>query len=268
MIQTSYVALEHPYQIIEYQGVLGIQIGTLIVTVDKSDESEKGYAIETHSHPVVAYVNNKIHTDMKIHRSLSLPRPYEGVVWDKVELYELRTLVREGEQLSWTDYMDYCRRMMLGELEGKQTNVDATIMDNYGMLLDWGIDIEEPKISKYGQRLLKVELANIVKYGDAEYLTTEGDLGIVVKKEDSLLMVGQIFKQVEFYLSMMKFFQIDGCKVKFWTQNLFLQDLADEIKWAWKNYQDNKLAYPQYDDEEDLGMWMVAEDLQEPKPDE
>lgn len=47
MIQTSYVPLEHPFQIIEYKGVLGIQIGTLIVTVDKSEETEKGYAIET-----------------------------------------------------------------------------------------------------------------------------------------------------------------------------------------------------------------------------
>lgn len=266
-MNTSYVPLEHPYQIIEYQGVLGIQIGTLIVTVDKSDDSEMGYAIETHSHPVVSYVNNKIHTDMKIHRSLSLPRPYEGVVWDKVELHDLRTLVRECEMLRWNDFMDYCRRLRIGELEGTHKNVDAAIIDNYGLLLDWGIDIEEPKMSKYGQRLLKVELAGFVKYGDTEYLTTEGDLGIVVKKEDSILMVSQMFKQVEFYLSMMNLFQIDSCKVKFWTQDLFLQDLVDEIKWAWNNYQENKLSYPQ-DDEEDMGMWMAAEDLSDPEPDD
>lgn len=248
MIQTSYVPLEHPFQIIEYKGVLGIQIGTLIVTVDKSEETEKGYAIETHSHPVVSYVNNKIHTDNKIHRSLSLPRPYEGVVWDKVELYELRTLVREGEELSWDDWMDYCRRMRMGELEGTHQNVDSAIMDNYGMLLDWGIDIEEPKKSKDGIRLLKVELVDFAKYGDTEYLTTDGDLGIVVRKDDSILMAAKMFKQVDFYLSMMKHFQIEGCKVRFWTQNLFLQDLADEIVLAWKNYQDNKLSYPEPDE--------------------
>ncbi len=33
MLQTSYVPLEHPYKIIEYQGIMGIQIGTLIVTM-------------------------------------------------------------------------------------------------------------------------------------------------------------------------------------------------------------------------------------------
>lgn len=267
MIQTSYVPLEHPYQIIEYQGVLGIQIGTLIVTVDMSDESEKGYAIETHSHPVVSYVNNKIHTDMKIHRSLSLPRPYEGVVWDKVELHDLRTLVREGEMLRWNDFMDYCRRLRFGELEGTHKNVDVAIMDNYGLLLDWGIDIEEPKRSRYGQIMLKVELADIVKYGNTEYLTTDGDLGIVVKKEDNILMAASIFRQIDFYLSMMKYFHIDGCKVKFWTQNLFLQDLVDDIKRAWNNYRENKRAYDQTN-EDDMGLWMAAEDLSDQEPDD
>ena len=72
MIQTSYVPLEHPYQIIEYRGTMGIQIGTLIVTRDLSEERGE-YAIETHSHPVVSYVNNRIHPDLKHPRTIFRP---------------------------------------------------------------------------------------------------------------------------------------------------------------------------------------------------
>lgn len=264
MIQTSYVPLEHPYQIIEYQGVLGIQIGTLIVTLDKSDESESGYAIETHSHPVVSYVNNRIHTDMKIHRSLSLPRPYEGVVWDKVELHELRTLVREGESLSWYDFMDYCRRLRLGELEGTNMNVDAAIMDNFGMLLDWGINIGLPNSSKSGDKLF-VEIDSIAKYDDKEYLLTEGDMGIVVRYGDKFLMMGQIFAQADNYISLMKFFDIDVYEVKFWTQDLFLQDLTNDINEKWSEHHRENMPSPEDDDEYDV-LW-AAEDLAEPEPD-
>lgn len=267
MIQTSYVPLEHPYQIIEYQGVLGIQIGTLIVTVDMSDESEKGYAIETHSHPVVSYVNNKIHTDMKIHRSLSLPRPYEGVVWDKVELHDLRTLVREGEMLNWDDFMDYCRRLRLGELEGTHINVDSAIMDNYGLLLDWGIDIEEPNGAHSPNKQLNVEVVGFTKFGDKEYLMTEGDMGIVVKVCDKDVMIGRIFAQADFFLTLMRYYDIADCKVKFWTQDLFQQDFTDELNERWALYNQNMLPSPQ---DEDVygGCLRAAEDLEDPEPDE
>lgn len=264
-MNTSFVPLEHPYQIVEYHGVLGIQIGTLIVTVDKSGSDGK-YAIETHSHPVVSYVNNKIHTDLKIHRSLSLPRPFEGVVWDKVELHQLRTLVREGEQLSWADFMDFCRRLKLGELVGTHMNIDAAIMDNYGMLLDWGIEIGVPKCLQGKDNQLLIEVDSITKYGDQEYLLTEGDMGIVVRYGDKYLMMGQIFAQADYYLSLMRYFDItDCCDVKFWTQDLFMQDLIAELNEHWTKYRQEKSSYSQDDDE--YGMLWAAEDIAAPEPD-
>lgn len=266
-MNTSYVSLEHPYQIIEYQGVLGIQIGTLIVTVDKSDDYGD-YAIETHSHPVVSYVNNKIHTDTKIHRSLSLPRPYEGVVWNKVELHDVRTLVREGERLSWADFMDYCRRLRFGELEGTLKNIDAAIMDNYGVLLDWGIDIGYPKGGNARNDEFIVEVDNIAKYDDKEYLITEGDMGIVVRySEENELMFSMLFQQVDFFLTFMKYFDIATGKVKFWTQNLFLQELTDKLNERWAFHVENKL-YDHDGEEEYEGVWMAAEDLTEPEHDD
>lgn len=258
--------MEHPYQIIEYQGVLGIQIGTLIVTVDKSEESELGYSIETHSHPVVSYVNNKIHTDIKNHRSLSLPMPFEGVVWDKVELHQLRTLVREGEMLSWTNFMDYCRRLRLGELKGTHMNIDATIMDNYGILLDWGIAIGVPKCSQGKEDQLLVEVDSKTTYDGQEYLLTEGDMGIVVRYGDKYLMMGQIFAQVDYYLSLMRFFNITDCyDVKFWTQDLFMQELADDLNAHWFKYRQENSSDAQDDGE--YGIWLAAEDIANPDQD-
>lgn len=264
-MNTSYVPLEHPYQIIEYQGVLGIQIGTLIVTLDKTDIDGE-YAIETHSHPVVSYVNKMANTAPKVHRSLSLPKPYEGVVWNKVELRDVRTLVREAESLSWADFMDYCRRLRLGELEGTHKNIDATIMDNYGVLMDWGIIVGQPKGGRNEE--FAVEVDNIAQYDGKEYLITDGDMGIVVEySEKNELMIGMLFQQVDFFLSFMKYFDIATGKVKFWTQNLFLQDLTNKLNDRWALYTENKLLYP-YEEEYDDRVWMAAEDIVKPGSDD
>ena len=262
MIQTSYVPLEHPYQIVEYQGTLGIQIGTLIVTVDKSEDTAIEYSIETHSHPVVSYVNNKLHTDLKRHRSLTMPRPYEGVVWDKVEVWQLRSLVRENESFSWSDYMDLCCRWRLSELEGLQQNVDATIMDNYGILMDWGIDIDLPKGVSGINRTLLLEVNDYVRYGEDEYLLIEGDMGIVVKKNDTIFMEGQVFGQVDFFLSFLEYIDIKDCKVKFWTENLFMIDLTEDLNKRWAIYKQAS------QDDENLDFSRVAEEPSETYEDE
>ena len=55
-MESHFVKLEPPYQIIHYGGVVGIQIGTLIVVGENSFEP-KGIDIRTRSHPVVSYVD-------------------------------------------------------------------------------------------------------------------------------------------------------------------------------------------------------------------
>ena len=265
-MNTSYVPLEHPYRIIAYRGVLGIQIGTLIVTVDKSEESKGGYAIETHSHPVVSYVNNSLFVDKEEHRSLSLPKPYEGVVWDKVELQDVETVVRENEQLSWYTFMEYCRRLWLSELEGILKNVDGTILNNYGLLKDWGIDIGLPKGALTRDKTLRVELDGIDNVCGHEYIVTEGDLGIVVKNGDKNIMITQIIRQVDFYLMLMAYYDIANCEVKFWTQNLFMRELTEELNERWKRHHQKLLSY-QLDDEDGYGMLYAAEDIANPNPD-
>lgn len=78
MIQTNLLPLQPPYNYIYYGGVVGKQIATLVATVDKTDD-EGNYAIETHSHPVVVYNGQTA----------------EGVVWDKCEVMDCRTVCSE-----------------------------------------------------------------------------------------------------------------------------------------------------------------------------
>lgn len=78
MIQTHLLPLQPPYNYIYYGGIVGKQIATLVATVDKTDK-EGNYEMETHSHPVVVYNGQTA----------------EGVVWDKCEVMDCRTVCSE-----------------------------------------------------------------------------------------------------------------------------------------------------------------------------
>jgi hypothetical protein len=260
MIQTSYVPLEHPYQIIEYNGKLGIQIGTLIVTKDVSSEKNGDYAIETHSHPVVTYVNKETPLELKKHMSLSKPRPFEGVVWDDVELYELNVVTRVNEELSWEDYMELCKKIRLCEMGNYEVNAEMHIMNNYGLLHDWGINVAPPKTKRGGERVLHVEVAGMIQLNGKTYCHTRGDMGIIVEYADTMSMFIHIMQQAKSYISFMEHFDIEEYKVKFWTQDMFMQKLTDMLK-----IEEKSLHYPidefEYETPEELRVLMASEDV-------
>ena len=102
MIQTQLLRLDPPYQIISAGGRVGIQVATLIVTEDKTTE-DGGYAVDTHSHPVVNY-GLKQGLDEALKYS-SNPDDYsivtsrfqpEGAVWNKVEVGDVYILGLAG----------------------------------------------------------------------------------------------------------------------------------------------------------------------------
>ena len=246
-MQSHFVKLEPPYQIIHYGGVVGIQIGTLIVTKDVSDKEKEGYAIETHSHPVVSYFNKQKSLDQRKQISMSLRRPYE-----------LSVLAREGETMSWRNYMSYCRKLRLGELEGTIKDAELLITNTYGELLDWGIDMSEPKMSKDGEYILNVEVEDYLERNGKEFLYTSGDMGIVVEKADTLIMIAKMKMQAECYLSIINYYHNCRCKVVFWTENLFLQEFTNELKKHADALIQDEYVYG--DEDEDVGIWMAAED--------
>ena len=96
IVNSHYVPLQPPFPIIYSNGEVAMQTGTLIVVEGRDPSSshpygnrEPPYAIRTHSHPVVSYVNKQI----GIVDGADLFNDYtEGVVWNRVELSEVTVI--------------------------------------------------------------------------------------------------------------------------------------------------------------------------------
>lgn len=104
MIQTHYVPLSPPYRIIYTGGVLGIQIGTLIV-VSTDDNS---MLFQTKTHPVVSYVNKELckEKDLYISDVMIGGMNSEAEVWYNVEQKDVATLCLVGQKFSWDDFLE------------------------------------------------------------------------------------------------------------------------------------------------------------------
>ena len=229
MIQTSYVPLEHPYRVIEYNGTLGIQIGTLIVTKDISEGQEGCYAIETHSHPVVSYVN--IHHIHKEHKAFVFFHydEVEGVVWDKVELKQVKTLMRLGDLLEWSRFMDFCRKWILEELYLNSLSSTLKIVDAWGKISDWGIEIRKPVLNSRNEAVLSVELYDHIE-GAKAYCLGRGDMGIAAPSVRTERMLEVISSQTNFYRSfVIRQWELRDVKVVYSTKESRYKDLAEKL---------------------------------------
>ena len=115
-MESHFVKLEPPYQIIHYGGVVGIQIGTLIV-VGKEYPGPDGIDIYTHSHPVVSYVDKrqllaKLGKDRGNRDITSYYGGGEGNVWSKVEVSDVDIIGMsdpnadvEPSPFEWSDFV-------------------------------------------------------------------------------------------------------------------------------------------------------------------
>ena len=96
-MQSHFVKLEPPYQIIHYGGVVGIQIGTLIVVGKEYPGPDDRIDIYTRSHPVVSYVDKNLFKRKMDNRRSDLTSAAfwgggEGNVWSKVEVNDVDVL--------------------------------------------------------------------------------------------------------------------------------------------------------------------------------
>lgn len=146
IINTTYVPLQPPYQIIKYTGTVGMQIGTLIVTFQKEgDTNGLGYAIETHSHPVVTYEQKEMHRDGIIHSDIPF---MEGVVWDHVELKDVTTICLSSTSLiGWNDFCS----LLWEEIERhrKKGTIASAQPAIYWQMKRLGINLQKPKSGEY-----------------------------------------------------------------------------------------------------------------------
>ena len=101
IVSTAYVPLQPPYQIIKYDRDVAMQIGTLIVTIQKGG---KDYQIETHSHPVVSYENKE--KEGMADNQLTRHQFLEGAVWNNVEVRDITTVCLTGATLTWEQFLE------------------------------------------------------------------------------------------------------------------------------------------------------------------
>lgn len=93
-MESHFVKLEPPYQIIHYGGVVGIQIGTLIVVGSNYPGDYSSIEIRTRSHPVVSYVDkHQLKAKLGKERGNYFKATHfgggEGNVWSKVEVSDV-----------------------------------------------------------------------------------------------------------------------------------------------------------------------------------
>ena len=146
IVSTTYAPLQPPYQIIKYCDDVAMQIGTLIVTLQKEGTPNgPGYQIETHSHPVVAYENKDSYTITDIHGSRSTQHLanhlfMEGAVWDAVEIKDVTTVCLSNALLSWDKFIDFLNRDV-----DRRFEIDAApSIGLYWPLKHFGIDLKKP----------------------------------------------------------------------------------------------------------------------------
>jgi hypothetical protein len=103
MIQTHYVRLEPPYEIIFCNGEVGVQIGCLIAVEEKRGENDE-YGLVTHTHPIVCYGAKDILNFWTSRRTnvWTSPGDYvQGAVWDKVEVKDILVLGLLDDKKPW-----------------------------------------------------------------------------------------------------------------------------------------------------------------------
>lgn len=157
MIQTQILKLEPPYTILICGEDVGRHIATLIVTEEKRKE-DGSYGIETHSHAIVTY--RPMEEDEYWSAS-------EGVVWDKVELYQCQVVGKDGtKSIPFSRLLYYARPYSTWRLE---EDLD-TFVGRYSFMIDtirnrikrYGISFEKPpKDGKIGIKLDAAPTSNL-----------------------------------------------------------------------------------------------------------
>ena len=135
IVSTTYAALRPPYQVIKYNQDVAMQIGTLIVTIQK-DESE--YQIETHSHPVVAYEYKE--RDGIANVPLIDHQLLEGAVWNKVEVKEVTTVCLTGAILTWDEFQTVLEEESFRQMYRKEPDIQL-----YWHLQKFGVKVLPPE---------------------------------------------------------------------------------------------------------------------------
>lgn len=160
-MDSHFVKLEPPYQIIHYGGVVGIQIGTLIVVGENHPDDSGNIDIFTHSHPVVSYVD-KLQLKAKLGKerddcfTVSQWGGGEGNVWSKVEVSDVDVIGlwdvdqdHENCHMEWDDFTSLVNDGFSYMDAKKGTYRKNGIFDLYNYLRRVGLKPDIPSPATY-----------------------------------------------------------------------------------------------------------------------
>ena len=234
IVSTTYVPLQPPYQVIKYQNDVALQIGTLIVTIQKDGSANgPGYVIDTYSHPVVAYENK----NKSEYANSQLTNHYflEGAVWNNVEVRDVSTLCLSGARLSWEDFLAILEHEAM--LESYRGMPDFNL---YWQLKKLGIEILPPKARKASIQLCRVVQPEETGYSVQSHYGALLFLNASIKEEDKK---GELHDVDEGKIVSNLMFQIMGYR-------LILQDLLFDSpeKALWITYKTKVKAFAPYVD--------------------
>ena len=159
MIQTHFVRLEPPYQVIFCNGQVGVQIGSLIAVEEK--RGDKGeYGLVTHTHPVVSYGDNKILDIWSRGKNDIWTSPgdfFQGAVWDKAEVNDVIVLgtLHEGHgMLSEKGFSELAYRTLSSLIQTGESLLGAI----YGLHRNLRLLAMAPTFNSFDEIILYVEV--------------------------------------------------------------------------------------------------------------
>lgn len=225
IVSTTYVPLQPPYQIIKYSGDIAMQIGTLIITIQKEGNlNGMGYEIETHSHPVVSYENKyKAESD----HQLSAYQFLESAVWNYVEVKDVTTICLTSSRLPWHEFIEFLWRDVDRKLCVAQPTMGAY----------WYLDklcggVEPPKFQRY---VILLEMYNHDKVQGQNIpavRSRRGDiLALNAQAIDEDEMINTIVLQIFNYIMILRNRQrpTPDLKFTFETENEDLRNLVNRL---------------------------------------
>lgn len=224
-MQSHFIKLDPPYQIIHYGGVVGIQIGTLIVVGEAYPNDNVGIDIYSHSHPVVSYVDkHQLKTKLGKERGNSTLAAYygggEGHVWSKVEVSDVDIIGmtdlsadEEPSSFEWNDFVTLVSDgFSLNDAQSKITR-EKGIFDLENYLRKTGLVLKLPTIPEH----LEINVSLLYSKDDNGYIRKciacqEENPELITffapicKNEDKT--IDAIFRQLWQYLALLKSFGI------------------------------------------------------------
>lgn len=226
MIQTHYVRLEPPYEVIFCNGEVGVQIGSLIAVEEKRGENDE-YGLVTHTHPIVSYGSQRILSFWTGGETSVWTSPgdfVQGAVWDKVEVNDVLVLGVLDEEKPWhvseKGFAELVYRMLEAKIQERQPMKNAIYFLERNLRL---IGIA-PRFGKHTEMNLKVDIEDYYDVPFVTILSNEEIINLAIPLDNEENMVNQTFDLLRPYFY--NFYKVEPSEIN-WNFELAFGNIEE-----------------------------------------